>query len=91
MRVNISNIKELRGDRVTWIVIVLLSMISLLVVYSSTGSLAFKNRDGNTEFFLFKHLFLQILGFGLMYLAYRTPYKYYAKISVVAFVVVIPL
>lgn len=91
MRVSISDIKELRGDKITWTVIAILSLISLLVVYSSTGSLAFKNKDGNTEFYLLKHLILQILGFGLMYLAYRTPYKYYAKISVLAFIVVIPL
>ena len=49
----INNFK-LQGDKVIWIIIFLLSIISLLVVYSSTGTLAYKVKGGNTSYFFIK-------------------------------------
>ncbi len=65
---------ELRGDRVIWMILALLSIFSILAVYSSTGTIAWRLSGGNTTAYLVKHLF--ILGFGLFlaYLAYMTPY-----------------
>lgn len=65
---------ELRGDRVIWSILAVLTMFSILTVYSSTGTLAWKLSGGNTTLYLTKHLF--ILGFGLFlaYMAYLTPY-----------------
>ena len=42
-----------RGDKVIWTAVVLLAIVSLLVVYSSTGLLAYKMYKGNTEIYLF--------------------------------------
>lgn len=56
-----------KGDRTIWIVVLLLSLLSVLAVYSATGSLAYMKQDGNTEHYLFKHLVLVITGLGLMY------------------------
>jgi cell division protein FtsW len=55
---------ELRGDRVIWAILVLLALFSLLAVYSATGTLAYRERGGNTEAFLIKHGV--ILGGGLV-------------------------
>lgn len=65
---------ELQGDRVIWMILAVLSMFSILAVYSSTGTLAWKLNGGDTTLYLTKHLF--ILGFGLFlaYVAYLTPY-----------------
>ena len=49
---------NIKGDKWIWIIALLLSTISILVVYSATGSLAYQKMGGNTEYYLFKHFFL---------------------------------
>lgn len=91
MKMDVKNIADLKGDRAIWVIVFFLSVLSVLVVYSSTGSLAFKNKDGNTEFYMLKHLFILAAGLGLMYGAYRLPYRYYSKLSYIGLIVAIPL
>src|SRR6056297_3037690 len=55
-----------RGDRVIWIVLLLLSLLSLLIVYSSTGALAYRQASGNTMYFLVRQMFFLGAGLGLM-------------------------
>ena len=51
------NLKQnTKGDKVIWAMVLLLVLISLLVVYSATGSLAYKMFKGNTEVYLFKQV-----------------------------------
>ena len=57
-----------KGDKVIWALVVLLALISMLVVYSATGSLAYKNYKGNTEIYLFKQVAFIILGIGIFIL-----------------------
>jgi len=80
-----------KGDRVIWLVVMLLSVFSILAVYSSTGSLAFKYQEGNTEYYVFKHGMILLLGFGLMYAAHLLKYTVYSRISKLAIVVAVPL
>lgn len=82
---------RLHGDRVIWTVILILGIISILAVYSSIVTLAYKYREGNTEYFLFKHGFILIVGFGLMYAAHNLQYKYYSRAAQVAIIAAIPL
>lgn len=91
MKVDVKKIAELKGDRAIWVIVFLLSVLSVLVVYSATGSLAFKNKAGNTEFYMLKHLFILAAGLALMYGAYRLPYRYYSKLSYIGIIVAIPL
>ena len=49
-----------KGDRIIWLTVMLLSIFSVLAVYSSTGTLAYKYQSGNTEYYLFKHAFILI-------------------------------
>ncbi len=58
--------KIFRGDQVIWIVLLLLSLLSLLIVYSSTGALAYRQASGNTMYFLVRQLFFLGAGLGLM-------------------------
>ncbi len=58
--------KIFRGDRVIWIVLLLLSLLSLLIVYSSTGALAYRQMGGNTLYFLIRQVFFIGAGLGLM-------------------------
>jgi len=88
MKAILNNIK---GDRIIWAVVFILSIFSILAVYSSTGTLAYKYQSGNTEYYLLKHASILILGFVLMYLAHLVPYKYYARISQLAIYISVPL
>jgi cell division protein FtsW len=60
-----------RGDKYIWSIVVLLALTSLLVVYSATGSLAYKMYKGNTEVYLFRQLSFIVLGFLLIYFLHR--------------------
>ena len=77
---NIVN-KILRGDKVIWIVALILSIISLIVVYSATSALAVSKYEGDTGKVLMKHLGMIIFGFVMMILASRLNYKRYAKLA----------
>ncbi|MFI5162311.1 MAG: FtsW/RodA/SpoVE family cell cycle protein [Sphingobacteriales bacterium] len=79
-----------KGDRWIWLIVILLSAISLLAVYSSTGTLAFKRGVG-VESILMKHLAMVIGGIVLMYLSHKVDYRYYAGISKLLMVITIPL
>ncbi len=74
-------LSKVKGDTVIWTIVVLLSVGGLLAVYSSTGSLAFKQQGGNTEFYLLKQLVFILLGFGLMWLCHLLDYRYYSRLS----------
>ncbi len=74
----ISNYK-LQGDKVIWIIIFLLSIISLLVVYSSTGTLAYKVKGGNTSYFFIKQLVLLMGCYFIIWVTHKIPYKHYSS------------
>ena len=83
--------KYFKGDRTIWLVVFILTLFSLLAVYSSTGTLAYKYQSGNTEFYLFRQARFLIIGLGLMYLAHRIRYNVYSRLSQIALFVAIPL
>lgn len=83
--------KQIRGDKNIWLVVFLLSVFSLLAVYSSTGTLAYKYQHGNTEYYLFKHLSILIIGLALMYFAHLVDYRYYSRIAQLLLYISIPL
>ena len=75
---NIVN-KILKGDKVIWIVTLLLGIISLIVVYSATSALAVSKYSGSTGTVLMKHLGMLVFGFIMMFAASKVNYKHYAK------------
>lgn len=74
-------INTLKGDKYIWLVIVLLSLFSLLAVYSSAGTLAYKYRSGNTEYYLIKQVLMIGAGLGLMYIVHLVNYRYFSRLS----------
>ncbi|WP_345948413.1 MULTISPECIES: putative peptidoglycan glycosyltransferase FtsW [unclassified Mucilaginibacter] len=79
-----------KGDRWIWLIVIVLSVISLLAVYSSTGTLAYKQGKAN-ETYLLKHMFMMIGGVALMYISHKLDYRYYAGISKLLMAITIPL
>ena len=82
---------NVEGDKIIWVIALLLSIISLLSVYSATGSLAYQKMGGNTEYYLIKHFILIILSFIAMWFSHRIDYKYYSKIALIGLYASIPL
>jgi cell division protein FtsW len=83
--------KYFKGDPVIWIVILLLSIFSLLAVYSSTGSLAYRFQGGNTSYYILKHATILAMGIVITYVTHLIPYKYFSRIAQVLLVLAIPL
>ncbi|MBN1926104.1 MAG: FtsW/RodA/SpoVE family cell cycle protein, partial [Prolixibacteraceae bacterium] len=72
----------LKGDRGVWLVMIILSLFSLLIVYSSTGSLAHRQMGGNTFFYLAKQFILLMAGFGvIVFIVNYIPVKYMSIFS----------
>ncbi|GAB4301930.1 MAG: FtsW/RodA/SpoVE family cell cycle protein [Marinilabiliales bacterium] len=84
-------LKYFQGDAVIWTVIVALSLISLLAVYSSTGTLAYKKMGGNTTYYLIKHGSILIFGIVMIFIVHHINYKYYMGLSILLIYLTIPL
>lgn len=81
----------LKGDRVIWAIMFLLSLLSVLVVYSAVVTLAHKFQRGNTEFYLVKHFALISLGFVIAYVFHKIRYTVFSKVAQIGFVLSVPL
>lgn len=68
-----------KGDKVLWYVIIMLMIVSVMVVYSSTGRLAYNERGGNTMFYLLKQLFLIGGCFAVMFVVQSIHYRYFSR------------
>jgi cell division protein FtsW len=85
--------RYLKGDGVIWGVVIMLSLISLLAVYSSTGTLAYQSQEGNTTYYILKHFSLLMLSLIIIFIVHNIPYKYYSRLSqiflLIAFVLLV--
>ncbi|MBD5388540.1 FtsW/RodA/SpoVE family cell cycle protein [bacterium] len=73
--------KYLRGDKGIWAIVMILSCISIAAVYSSTGRLAYLKQGGDTTYYMFKHLGILVVAWGIMYGVHRVKYTYFARFS----------
>lgn len=83
--------RNLKGDPMIWGIVILLAVISILVVYSATGSLAYKKTGGNTEKYLLDHSMMVAMGLIVMWVAHKIPYKYYGLIGKFLLIISVPL
>jgi len=79
-----------KGDKVIWAVVLVLSFISLLAVYSSTGSLAYR-MEKNSGYYLAKQVMVLGLGLIIIYYVHRINYTRFARWAVVLYLVSLPL
>ncbi|MEN9381308.1 MAG: hypothetical protein RI940_189 [Bacteroidota bacterium] len=79
------------GDKFIWGLVIVLSLVSILVVYSATGSLAYKSLGGNTSKFLFKQLGFTLVGLVLIFGLHRINYTMFSRIASILYVFSIPL
>ena len=68
-----------KGDKILWYIIIMLMIVSVMVVYSSTGRLAYHEQGGNTLHYLLKQLVLIVGCFVVMFSVQSIHYKYFYK------------
>ena len=84
-------LNKTKGDRIIWGVVIVLSLVSIMAVYSSTGSLAYRLNKGHTEIYLIKQIGTLLAGMGIIYLSHKLKYTVYSKIAIILFAISIPL
>ena len=63
---------HIKGDRVIWIIVLLLSVVSILAVYSSVITLAYRSKsDQAVNYFLIKHIIIILFGFLLIFVTHN--------------------
>lgn len=80
-----------KGDKVIWAIVIFLSLVSLLAVYSATGSLAYREQGGHTEYYLLKQLTVLVMGLLIIWFAHRVNYTIYSRVAQIGFIISIPL
>jgi cell division protein FtsW len=71
-----------RGDRVIWSVVAVLVVMSLLAVYSSTGTLAYKLNKGNTAYYLVRQILFITTGVAIIYFTHLLDYRWFSRVAV---------
>lgn len=82
--------KNLQGDPVIWSIVAALALISISVIYSATGALAYRNME-SIEHYLFKHAALILLSLAAMFVAHKIDYRYYSRLAKVGLWISVPL
>ncbi len=80
-----------KGDKIIWGVFLILSLASLLLVYSASSYIAQKQQGGNNFYFLFKQIAIIGLGYFVMLLFSRIKYSHYQWTSKLLLFIIIPL
>ncbi len=83
-------LQRIKGDKVIWSIVIVLSLLSCLAVYSATGSLAWR-MDKSSGFYLVKQLGVLVAGLAIIFVVHRINYTKFARFSVVLFLLCIPL
>jgi len=83
-------VNKTKGDKVIWSIVLILTLASLLLVYSSTGSLAYR-MSRSTESYLFKQFAFILVGLVVIYFAHRINYTFFSRLALYVFLLSIPL
>ena len=84
-------IKNIKGDKQIWTIILILAVVSLMVVYSSTRSLAYKYRGGNNEFYLLKQLSVLLFGISITFFTHLVDHRYFSRVAQLFMILSVPL
>jgi cell division protein FtsW len=77
--------RNIKGDRVIWFIFGGLALFSLMSVYSASGTLAYKYQGGNATHYLIRQAVLLLMGFFIVFIVHRIPYRYFSKLSLWAY------
>lgn len=71
----------LKGDKVLWMVIIVISIFSIFPVYSASSNLQYIVNNGTTTGHVLKHMMFVFVGLGIMRLVGTVKYEYLGKLS----------
>jgi cell division protein FtsW len=74
----------LKGDKILWAVIIIISTLSILPVYSASSNLEYIVHSGTTTSHVLKHIFFLLIGLCLMKMVSLVKYQYVGKLSTIA-------
>ena len=78
--------KIVKGDRTIWVVFFLLSIVSLLAVYSSIGLYAYSAFASKTPTTLFlRHLLIVVMTYVVVVMLSRVNYRYFSRFAVLGY------
>jgi len=72
----------LKGDKVLWVIIILLSIFSFLPIYSASSNLVYVIGKGTPWSHLIRHFMILSIGFILIYSMHKIPHNYFKGISI---------
>ena len=82
--------KSFRGDKVIWRIIIALSLVSLLVIYSSTSSLAYREQSSTFLYFLKQFVFF-VVSILIVYGAHLIGIRWYRGLAKLVFILSVGL
>ena len=86
-----SILRHIKGDRTIWAIVAILALFSFMPVYSASTNLVYVVGAGSTMGYLIKHIVLLLMGFAIIYLVHKIPYRYFSGGSVLMLPVVVIL
>lgn len=86
-----NKIELLKGDKVLWSVILLISFFSVFPVYSASSNLEYIVNNGTTTSHLIKHMFFVFLGLAIMRSVGFFKYEHIGKLSSILLAVMVVL
>ncbi|MFJ1261171.1 FtsW/RodA/SpoVE family cell cycle protein [Capnocytophaga canis] len=78
--------QNIKGDKVVWAIILVFTLLSFLAVYSASTNLVYVVGKGTTFGHFIKHGFLMGVGFVIIYLVHKVPYRFSRPISKIGIV-----
>lgn len=87
----VNKVRFLRGDKQIWFIVLLLAVISVLEVYSTTASLAYRKMGGDTAYFLVRQVAYLGAGFFMIFIFQMIPTRYYIPWSLLILVITVVL
>ncbi len=81
----------LKGDKVLWIVIIMISIFSIFPVYSASSNLEYIVNNGTTTGHVLKHIFFVIFGLAIMRVVEVVKYEHIGKLSSILLIITILL
>ena len=72
--------KYLGGDKNIWVLALVLGVLSVVSVFSFIPILV-KVKGMSYSYLFFKHFFLLVLGFVIMYVVHKIPVKVFSRLS----------
>lgn len=78
----IKNFKiKINGDKIIWMVFLLLMAISCLEVYSTLGKTVYERQGGTPLAMFTKHIFILLLGTCVLYIVHHIKYTFFSKFA----------